>query len=71
MDAAEADSDVKLYKASGELLAELTGKLPLLIRTNSGKQRRSVLVSKASEVAELVRVSQSGRPLLRANFVPA
>lgn len=59
MDAAPADADVKLYKASGELLAEIQTKLPLLLRRPDGKLRRWVLYSKTSEVAHFVRMSFS------------
>lgn len=57
MDAAEADADVKLYKASGELLAELQAKLPQLLQSSSGKPRRWVLYSKTSELVRIVSLA--------------
>lgn len=54
MDAAAADADVKLYKASGELIAEIQTKLPLLIRKPDGKLRKWILHSKTYEVAHFV-----------------
>lgn len=54
MDAAAADSDVKLYKASSELLAELQAKLPYLLSKPSGQPRRWILFRKTSEIAQLV-----------------
>lgn len=54
MDAAPADADVKLYKASGELLAEIQTKLPLLIRQPDGKLRTWVLYGKTAEIAHSV-----------------
>ena len=54
MDAAAADSDVKLYKASAEILEELRTKLPVLLYSSPGNLRSWVLVSKTAEVARLV-----------------
>ena len=57
MDAAEADYDAKLYKASGDLIPELKAKLPLLI-WHYGKSRTRlrthVLVYKYDELRLLV-----------------
>lgn len=55
MDASEIDADVKLYKASGELLAELQAKLALLLSRN-GVPRKRVFASKANELGKLVRL---------------
>lgn len=60
MDAAAADGDVKLYKASGELLAEIQIKLPFLLHKPDGKSRKWVLHSKTYEVATFV----SWRPFM-------
>jgi len=54
MDAAEADADVKLYKASGELLAELQVKLSLLLRAPSNNPRKWVFYNKTAELIRLV-----------------
>lgn len=54
MDAAAADGDVKLYKASAELLAELQEKLPLLLHHPNGKPRQWILYYKTSELTRLV-----------------
>lgn len=53
MDAAAADADVKLYKASAELLAEIQEKLPLLVGLH-GLPRKWTLGYKAVELAHLV-----------------
>lgn len=56
MDAAEADYDAKLYKASGDILPELQIKLPLLIRHYGSRQLRThVLFTKCEELKNLVR----------------
>ena len=59
MDAVDDNSDVKLYKASGDLLPELWTKLPLLVRSPSSKApslrcRKWVLFSKTEELIRLV-----------------
>lgn len=56
MDAAPSDSDVKLYKASGEIVEELQYKLPLLLQTPKGEPRKWV-DSKAHEISRLVSSS--------------
>jgi len=57
MDAADADNDAKLYKASGALLQELNYKLPVLV-WHPGKSprqlRQRVLDSKCAELMRLV-----------------
>lgn len=53
MDAAAADADVKLYKASAELLSELQEKLPLLLDLDR-VPRKWTLYHKGSELAQLV-----------------
>lgn len=53
MDAAAADTDVKLYKASAELLSEIQEKLPLFLDLD-GTPRKWTLYHKASELAQLV-----------------
>lgn len=53
MDAAAADADVKLYKASAELLLEFQEKLPLLLTLNKNP-RKWILFHKTSELAQLV-----------------
>lgn len=57
MDAAEADFDAKLYKASGDIIPELQVKLPLLIWHDQQEQRvrTHVLYSKCEELMQLVR----------------
>lgn len=56
MDAAEADADVKLYKASGELLLELQAKIPRLVKSpnDANKFRKWVIDSKVDEITRLV-----------------
>jgi len=54
MDAAAAENDVKLYKASAELIAELQEKLPLLLQTPTQRARKWVLYTKTSEIIRLV-----------------
>ena len=54
MDAASVDADVKLYKASAELLAELQQKLPLLLQAPNKIPRKWVLFTKTSEISQLV-----------------
>jgi hypothetical protein len=56
MDAAEADLDAKLYKASGDIISELQVKLPLLIWHERSRQRlrTHVLYSKCEELNTLV-----------------
>lgn len=54
MDAAAADADVKLYKASAELLTELQAKIPLLLRNITSKPRKWVFCAKTSELMRLV-----------------
>lgn len=54
MDAAAADADVKLYKASGELLAEIQAKLPLLLRKPDGQLRKWVFYNKTAEISHFV-----------------
>lgn len=56
MDAAEAELDAKLYKASGDIIPELQVKLPLLIwHATPGKRVRThVLYSKCEELKLLV-----------------
>ena len=58
MDAAEADFDAKLYKASGDIIPELQVKLPLLIwHGEPGKRVRThVLYTKCEELKQLVRM---------------
>ena len=61
MDAAEADFDAKLYKASGDLIPELQVKLPLLIWHDGNKRKRlrtHVPYLKSSELAFLVSTSK-------------
>ena len=56
MDAAEADYDAKLYKASADIIPELQVKLPLLI-WHAGETRRlrtHVLYTKCEELRNLV-----------------
>ena len=59
MDAAEADVDAKLYKASADLIAEVKIKLPLLI-WHGGKlrtrPRTHVIASKCGELEFAVRL---------------
>lgn len=63
MDAAAAEADVKLYKASAELLAELQAKLPLLLRRPNGEARKWVLYAKTTELARLVSLHlRSAKP---------
>lgn len=54
MDAAAADADVKFYKASAELLAELQVKLPLLLTRPDGRPRAWIFRNKTAELARLV-----------------
>lgn len=54
MDAAAEDADVKLYKASAELLGEFRAKLPLLLKSLKGSTRRLVLHHKTNELLRLV-----------------
>jgi hypothetical protein len=57
MDAAEADLDAKLYKASGDLIPELQVKLPLLIwhdGTGTKRLRTHVPYQKAAELSRIV-----------------
>lgn len=54
MDAAAVDADVKLYKASGEILAELQTKLPLLLNQPSGQPRRWIFRNRTAELAHSV-----------------
>lgn len=56
MDAAEADFDAKLYKASGDIIPELQAKLPLLIwhDVSCKKLRTHVLFTKCEELKLLV-----------------
>ena len=60
MDAAEADFDAKLYKASSDLIPEIQTKLPQLI-WHDGKSRTRlrthVLSEKCEDVAFLVSFS--------------
>ena len=59
MDAAEAELDAKLYKASGDIIPELQVKLPLLI-WHGGPEKRvrtHVLYSKCEELKLLVSLS--------------
>lgn len=56
-DAAQADADVKLYKASSELLAELQAKLPLLLYRGNGQPRRYVIYVKTAELCRLVSLT--------------
>ncbi|KAK6374852.1 hypothetical protein LTR64_002968 [Lithohypha guttulata] len=53
MDAAAEDADVKLYKASAELLGEFRAKLPLLLKSLKGNTRRLVLHHKTNELLRL------------------
>lgn len=57
MDAAEADFDAKLYKASGDIIPELQVKLPQLIWHDQQEKRvrTHVLYSKCEELMQLVR----------------
>lgn len=57
MDAAASDSDVKLYKASGEILEELQYKLPLLLKSRTGEYRNWVIHSKTPQISRLVSSS--------------
>lgn len=61
MDAAAAEGDVKLYKASAELLAELQAKLPLLLVTPAGKPRKWTLYHKTAEILRLVSYATDGK----------
>lgn len=54
MDAAAADADVKLYKASGELLAELQTKLPLLLNQPDGQPRKWIFYNRTAELTHFV-----------------
>ena len=60
MDAAEDNNDVKLYKASGNLIANLEEKLPRLLHKPQGKAtgpvriRHYVLLSQYDEVNRIV-----------------
>lgn len=57
MDAAEDNNDVKLYKASGNLIASLEKKLPRLLyksRGSPGRIRHYVLLSQYDEVNRTV-----------------
>jgi hypothetical protein len=57
MDAAEADVDAKLYKASGDLIPELKTKLPQLLWHDPVTKRRlrtHVLNNKCQELRNLV-----------------
>ena len=57
MDAAEADFDAKLYKASSDLIPEIQAKLPKLIWHDSKSRTRirtHVLFGKCEEVSSLV-----------------
>ncbi len=69
MDAAEADSDAKLYKASSDLIPEIQTKLPQLI-WHDGKSRRRlrthVLFGKCEDVVFLV--SYTPVPQLDSNL---
>jgi len=58
MDAAGVEADVKLYKASSELLAELQEKLPLLLQGPNQSPRKWILYTKTSELVRLVSCSQ-------------
>ena len=60
MDATDYNEDVKLYRASGDLLPEIDTKLPLLLwpRLNGGLSleiRRWIPDTKAQELINLVR----------------
>jgi hypothetical protein len=57
MDAAEADLDAKLYKASGDIIPELQVKLPLLIWHDQArsKVRTHVINAKCEQLKQLVR----------------
>lgn len=61
MDAAGVEGDVKLYKASAELLAEVQAKLPLLLATPVGTRRKRVLYHKTAEILRLVSWSFPGK----------
>lgn len=56
MDAAEADFDAKLYKASGDIIPELQVKLPLLIWHDQSRSRlrTHAVYSKCEELNNLV-----------------
>jgi hypothetical protein len=57
MDAAEADVDAKLYKASGDLIPELKTKLPHLLwhdPITRTRLRTHILTSKCEELRNLV-----------------
>ena len=56
MDAAEADFDAKLYKASGDIIPEVQAKLPLLIWHDKSRKkiRTHVLFTKCEELKLLV-----------------
>lgn len=56
MDAAEADLDAKLYKASADIIPELQVKLPLLIWHDKSRKklRTHVLFTKCEELKILV-----------------
>ena len=60
MDAAEDNNDVKLYKASGNLIASLEEKLPRLLHKPQGEAagpiriRHYVLLSQYDEVNRIV-----------------
>lgn len=74
MDAAEADFDAKLYKASGDIIPELKAKIPKLIWHDGTKRRRirtHVLMSKCYELTHLVRLSQSTDRILSSLHNPA
>ena len=55
MDAQDDNTDVQLYRASGELLIELKSKIPLLLRHGYSDHRGLVFGTKTDEVVSLVR----------------
>jgi hypothetical protein len=61
MDAAEADFDAKLYKASGDIIPELQVKLPLLIWHDQARSkiRTHVLHAKCEQLKQLVCYRES------------
>ncbi|ETN42153.1 uncharacterized protein HMPREF1541_04094 [Cyphellophora europaea CBS 101466] len=72
MDAAEADFDAKLYKASGDIIPELQFKLPLLIWHEGDRQRlrTHVLYTKCEELRILLDRFQEWPQLLDPVLAP-
>lgn len=66
MDAAEADLDAKLYKASADIISELQKKLPLLIWHDRARKRlrTHVLYTKCAQITSLLDYYQEWPQLL-------